>query len=117
MILHGGKDIENREWCTGYRGRFLLHAGLTMTQIEYEVGLESLKRIKGETAGLPPPGELQRGGIVGSVVLVDCVETSASRWHDPDSFGFVLRDPLRLRFTPFRGRLQFFNVPNEALAA
>lgn len=26
MILHAGKDIENREWPTRFRGRVLIHA-------------------------------------------------------------------------------------------
>ena len=26
LIAHGWKNIENRTWPTGYRGRFLIHA-------------------------------------------------------------------------------------------
>jgi hypothetical protein len=31
-----GKDIENRDWSTTRRGRFLLHASKTCTRDEYE---------------------------------------------------------------------------------
>lgn len=31
LILHGGKDIENRSWNTNFRGRFLIHAAAGMT--------------------------------------------------------------------------------------
>ena len=32
LILHGGKDVENRNWATKVRGRVLIHAGSTMTR-------------------------------------------------------------------------------------
>ncbi len=30
LIVFGHKDIENRSWTTRYRGRMLIHAGLTV---------------------------------------------------------------------------------------
>jgi hypothetical protein len=61
---------------------------------------------------LPPFEELQRGGIVGSVELVDCVteESASSGWFF-GRYGFVLRDPKPLPFRPFKGMLGFFDVP------
>jgi hypothetical protein len=53
---------------------------------------------------------IQRGGIVGSVEIVDCVTDSDSHWF-MGLYGFVLRDPLLLPFTPWRGQLGFFDVP------
>jgi hypothetical protein len=38
LILHAGKDIENRDWPTRFRGRFLIHAAKGMTRDEYENG-------------------------------------------------------------------------------
>jgi hypothetical protein len=38
LILHAGKDIENRDWPTKYRGPFLIHASKGMTRDEYETG-------------------------------------------------------------------------------
>ena len=32
LILHGGKDIENRDWRTSVRGRVLVHASKGMTR-------------------------------------------------------------------------------------
>ena len=58
---------------------------------------------------LPPPFELERGGIVGSVEVTDCVDRSDSPWFF-GPFGFVLRDPIRLVFEPCRGALGFFKV-------
>jgi len=34
-IVHAGKDIENRNWPTRFRGRFLIHAAKGCTREEY----------------------------------------------------------------------------------
>ena len=36
LILNAGKDIENREWPTRFRGRVLIHASKGMTHDEWE---------------------------------------------------------------------------------
>src|SRR5690348_2447825 len=35
LILHAGKDIENRDWSTRFRGQVLIHAAKGMTQNEF----------------------------------------------------------------------------------
>jgi len=111
LILNAGKDIENRDWPTRFRGRFLIHASKGMTHSEYdEVQWEA-------GTGLPafelPKFELlERGGIVGTAVLVDCVELSPSPWFF-GRYGFELRDAMPLPFRPFKGALGFFDVPDE----
>lgn len=109
LIVHGGKDIENRSWHTKFRGRFLVHASQGMTSNEFtQVLLYCAER------GLPMPDrdEMQRGGIIGSVELVDSLDTSSSPWYMGQK-GFLLRDPKPLLFTPCKGRLGFFEVPDE----
>ena len=51
-----------------------------------------------------------RGGIIGSVELVDVVEQSASPWFF-GPVGFVLRNPKPCKFIPMKGQLGFFNRP------
>lgn len=114
MILHAGKDIENRDWPTAFVGRCLLHAGLTMTRAEYAAGRDVLRAIHGPKFDLPPADELRRGGIVGSVVIRDCVLNSNSPWF-AGPFGFQLVEPWPCPFTPLKGRLQFFNAPKMEL--
>lgn len=114
LIIHGGKDVENRTWHTKLRGRFLVHASKGMTKDEYAQAYQFFLE---SGAGQPPfdfPAfeDLERGGIVGSVELVDSVDTSYSPWYMGEK-GFVLRDPLPLPFTPLKGRLGFFDVPPE----
>ena len=113
-ILNSGKDIENRDWPTRFRGRVLIHASKGMTRGEYEDGQDPLWSNGGPTIELPPIEHLERGGIVGSVEIVDCVAVSDSPWFF-GRFGFVLRDPNPLPFVPWKGRLGFFDVPASAL--
>ena len=118
LIVHGGKDIENRTWATKYRGRFLVHASQGMTKGEYEEALDLVQDIGSLELynRFPPFKELQRGGIVGSVELVDCVTASASPWY-MGAVGFVLRDPKPLPFMRYKGRLGLFSAPElEGLA-
>jgi hypothetical protein len=113
LIIHGGKDIENRSWHTKHRGRFLVHAAKGMTSDEYCDGLAFAMRTThiSMLRDFPHSSDMQRGGIIGSVDLVDSVDTSDSPWYMGEK-GFVLRDPKPLAFVPFKGRLNFFEVPD-----
>lgn len=113
-ILNSGKDIENRDWPTRFRGRVLIHASKSMTRAEYKDGQYPLLASGGQVIELPPIEQLERGGIVGSVEIVDCVASSDSPWFF-GRFGFVLRDPKPLPFVPWKERLGFFNVPDSAV--
>ena len=108
-ILHSGKDIENRDWPTKLRGRILIHAAKGCTHDEWEEGRDPLWHTGGPSIDLPALIDLPRGGIVGSVEIVDCVAISDSPWF-VGKYGFVLRNPELLHFTPMRGQLGFFNA-------
>lgn len=115
LIIHGGKNIENRTWATKYRGRFLVHASQGMTRREYEEAYDVAMAID-PMIRMPTFESLQRGGIVGSVELADCVTASDSPWYMGD-VGFVLRTPKPLPFTRYKGRLGLFSAPDlEGLA-
>lgn len=115
LILNAGKDIENRRWPTSVRGRVLIHAGKGMTRIDYEDAHYSFRATIGCAGEAMPSFEaIERGGIVGSVEIVDCVTESESPWFC-GRYGFVLRDPRPIPFRPWRGQLGFFEVPMDAL--
>lgn len=123
LILKAGKDVENRCWPTKFRGRILIHAAKGMTRAEHEDAIvfaadaicaSPATMAKGTTLrnlGFAH-GDLQRGGIIGSVEIVDCVTVCASPWFVGE-YGFLLRDPQPLPFRPWKGQLGFFNVPDE----
>jgi hypothetical protein len=123
FILHGGKDIENRDWPTRVRGRVLIHASKWFAAEEicndFQDGLAMLKASRPALAELPPCTmrvlKEARGCLVGSVEIVDCVARSESPWFVGD-YGFVLRDPIALpKPIPFKGALGFFGV-DDAVA-
>lgn len=108
LIVAGHKDIENRNWWTRVRGRVLIHASKTYSRAlhsDYTWAIDGDFGIK-----LPRFEEIERGGIVGAVHIVDCVRDHPSRWKDRDSYGFVLERPQLLDFRPCRGKLGFFEV-------
>lgn len=107
LVANGHKDIENREWKTHFRGSIYVHAPQGMTQDEYAYAFV-LAEENGIT--LPPFKSLERGGIVGTVEIVDCVTDDASPWFFGE-YGFVLKYAKPLPFQPCRGALKFF-TPN-----
>lgn len=114
LIIHGPKDIENRTWATKIRGRVLIHASSAMSRREYAF----VKQFAAQLTDfeLPSFEDLQRGGIIGSVEISDCVQHSASPWFG-GPFGLVLRDPKPLPFHLCRGWLGFFKQRLPALPA
>lgn len=108
-ILYAGKDIENRSWQAvnhglNQRGRIALHASKGMTKDEYEDAAEFMAKIG---VVVPPPHELPRGCIIGSVEVVDVVTKSESQWFFGPR-GIVLRDPVPCRPIPCVGALGYF---------
>ncbi|MBF0169079.1 MAG: ASCH domain-containing protein [Alphaproteobacteria bacterium] len=94
LILHWGKDIENRKWLTHYRGKLLIHASKQIDCEHEEVRAENMPL----------------GGIVGVVRVVDCVTKSDSPWFF-GPYGFVLADARPLKFVQCRGLQGLFRPP------
>lgn len=109
-ILHAGKDIENRDWPTKFRGTVAVHAAKTLTREEHLWASMDIE----ERSGLRPPTYpmlASRGFIVGLVDIVDCVDGSPSPWFQGE-FGFVLANPRPLiRPVYCKGALGFWDVP------
>ena len=120
-ILHLGKDIENRDWATNFRGTIYLHAGKFWNGAEIEKDIGDVSFIMGDQTPeeFCPYGELREGCgcIVGTVQIVDCVKASDSKWFFGD-YGFVLTNPVAFpKPIPFKGALRFFDVPDSFLAS
>lgn len=108
LIVNGYKDIENRDWYTGFREELYVHAAKGMTKEEYE-DCKDLCQSMDPPIELPPAEKLERGGIVGSTRITGCVRESASHWFF-GKFGFQLKDSKPLPFRPYRGQLGIFEV-------
>lgn len=129
LIIKAGKSVENRDWSTRVRGRILVHAAKGMTRDEHEDAIcfaVDAIRADPRNAGATQTRTLRdlgfafealpRGGFVGTVEIVDCVQSSASPWF-MGRYGFVLRDPQPMEFVPWKGQLGFFEVTDQALQA
>lgn len=106
LIVHAGKDIENRSWPTRFRGPVLIHAGKAWGREEREAREYVIDKMR-----IYIPEKLPLGGIVGRAEIVDCVEQSDSPWFF-GPYGFVLRRAHDLTFAPCRGALGFFKPDN-----
>jgi hypothetical protein len=108
LIMHYGKDVENRTWATNYRGKILIHASkkaegaFDTLHVIKEKGLIDFNGMSWLFSRYPS----RLGCIIGSVELVDCVQNSKSRWAEPGMWHWVLRDPIPLENPiPVRGSL------------
>lgn len=111
-IINAGKDIENRDWATRFRGPVCIHAAKGMTRNEFDdfvtLARAMAKRDLWSGPFIPEPKELPRGGIIGVAEIVDCVEASDSPWFF-GRYGFVLRNARPVGFIPVKGALGFFD--------
>ena len=115
-IVNAGKDIENRQWHTSFRGPICIHAAKGMARDEYSDAAGFIGRTMDQPSfdvifargGItPPPDRLERGGIIGTARVVDCVNGHDSPWFF-GRWGFVLADVRPVPFIPVRGALGFF---------
>lgn len=113
LIFHGGKDVENRSWPTTLRGRVLIHAAKGCSADEWLEAYWFADRISHDLSEMiPPRADLERGGIVGEVAIIDCVTQHSSPWFC-GPFGFVLSAPRLFRFHPCKGALGFFRLDSQ----
>jgi hypothetical protein len=112
LILHAGKDVENRTWETKYRGQFFIHTGKKFDVEGYEHIIEFGNIYLPRGISFPTPEQFQKDGIVGLAELTDCIQKAESIWadHFEGIWQFVLEDAEELEFMPLRGELGFFNL-------
>ena len=101
LIACGIKQVENRSRRTTHRGPLLIHASL-----REDPGGDQLA----QKLGIELPDELPRGGIVGSVDVVDVVNDAPGPWAIEGQWHWCLARARELPFTPVRGKLGVFEV-------
>jgi hypothetical protein len=138
VVLHLGKNLENRDWNTSTRGDFLIHASKGMSKQEYYDCIEFCTSVLGPTvlSRFPVMDALPRGGIVGAARLVDVIRPckhcvydgdhgvivkscgANHGWHMPWKYAFKLENIRPApKFVPCRGMPGFFKVDSETSAA
>lgn len=110
-IVHAGKDVENRskgffghQRHSAFNGAVAIHAAKGMTQDEYRDAAEFMAA-RGVVC--PPPADLVRGGIIGTVQCVAVVSKSHSPWF-MGPFGLVLEQQRPVEPIPCPGQLGYF---------
>lgn len=108
-IIYAGKDNENRSaaairFMQPTLGRRAIHAAKGMTRDEYEHARDFMASIG---VRCPAPDQLLRGGIIGTVEVVDVVAKSASPWFFGPR-GLVLKNPVPTEFISAVGMLGYF---------
>ena len=114
LIVQGFKPVENRTWSTDYRGPLLIHASKTISRKDYARIAGELELAFTHPPQIPSFEEVERGGVVGVVELVDVVTEHTSPYFT-GPFGWVLDKPRPIAFTPCKGALTLFHVPASAL--
>jgi hypothetical protein len=66
--------------------------------------MEEFRKFAAQRGVKNMPEEFDRGGVVGIVHVVDCVEKSKSKWFE-GPVGFVLEKANKLPFVPMTGKL------------
>lgn len=122
LIVNGYKDIENRswKWMPRFTGELHIHASQGCTRAEYREAVEFAHSID-PSIPVPPLDALERGGLVGKVVMEGAVEQSSSPWF-VGRIGLVVSEPKAIDFIPCKGQLGFFEpkltpAPQEAAYA
>lgn len=107
-ILNAGKRIENRPRRYHYRGPICLHASRYKPK---QIDVDALNTCipdflpRGDLHGAQ---SLQRGGIIGTAEIVDCIEASDDPWFF-GPYGLVLENVQPVEFIPVKGALGLFN--------
>lgn len=109
LIVSGKKTLEIRKWNTSFRGEFLIHA----SKVPNSKAMERL--------GFK---NLPTGCIVGKTRIVGVKEYNSLEEFNRDEekhfakgyewkgklYGFIVQNSQRLKETPLKGQLNFFNV-------
>jgi hypothetical protein len=122
-MLYGGKDIENRNRATRFRGNILIHASLGWDRTNFPLNRDGTfyLQMKGNCLRLPIPDEMPRqlssyprGGIVGVMEIIDCVNQHNSPWYF-GKYGYIIKNVRPLPFVACKGALGLWDVPEEVV--
>jgi hypothetical protein len=109
LIMHHGKDIENRTYKTNFRGEVLIHASLKSACFEDYASIMPEHFQYNDLMTMLTRAEPTNGCILGSIRIVDCVQDSQSGWAEPGLWHWVLENPTLLpEPIPAKGMLGFW---------
>lgn len=111
-IFNAGKNVENRDWPTRFRGRIAILASKGMTKGEYGEGCYFIK-MKEPQIIVPSYESMLRGQIIGTVEITDCGQFPFNKWFVGD-YGMFLCSAVKFQNPiPAKGRLGIFSVQDS----
>lgn len=117
LIAHGIKDIENRTWkCPQkYIGqKILIHASKVSAK-DYFIPKRLFINSKVCSILDLNQRNFQKGAIIGSVVIADCVQNHPSVWAEKGCWNWVLKDAVLFDkpIQNVKGKLSFWDFNME----
>ena len=106
LLVHGHKDIENRNWRPKHRGKLFIHAAQKIDKPAYQKMID-------HGYELPPMDQLVTGAIIGHVDLVDVVQHSDSPWFTGPNGLVVENARIYINPLPLKGQLNIFETGIE----
>lgn len=117
LIIRCGKDIENRDWRSNYRGIVAIHSSAKMDRADLEDACDLMRGfIPKFSARIFSQEIFPTGVILGTVEMIGCVTQSESPWFVGE-YGFQFRN--RVPFSnpiTCKGALGFWTLNDELLA-
>lgn len=119
LIVHGIKDIENRNWRTNFRGRVLIHSSAKGDIAKFGCLQPSQReKVLYTSIGCVNFNDLPFGSIIGSVEIIDCVQNHPSIWADKGVYNWVLANPVLFKKPiPAKGKLSFWEYDGLSMQA
>ena len=100
LLVCGAKVYDTRTWQTSHRGPLLIHAAKRLSEATRALCAEEPFRSLLKAHGVTRAIDLPLGALIGTVELIDCIDTDALFPNQPESAsdGFARRGPsLALR--------------------
>jgi hypothetical protein len=111
--IFNGKDVENRNRATNYKGPLLIHSSMRFERKYYDWIIANKERL-----GCIPPHkhECIYSVFIGMVDLVDCVQAHESPWFN-GRYGYILNNPREFRepVSYHPGNVGIYEVPDEVI--
>ena len=113
LVANGYKNADGRNWRTDVRGTVLIHASKKSSPAEYKKAQKTLNDIYqcnvASMIAMPPLKDLPKGGIVGQVDIVCCMQNTGSKWSHGRKYHYELSHAKPLPFEPCAGQVMFFS--------
>jgi len=108
LVVNGIKPVENREWKSPYRGPLYIHASKNWDEDGYQFLLAHTGT--DNEPFIPNEKECYFGGIIGKVLMVDCVTKHNSSWFF-GPYGFVFKNPIKFQIPiKCKGQLKIYQL-------